>query len=179
MGYNCFFFFFFFSSSGAPLVYAISPVVLVSGETYRMTCSAYYDYPKPLYTWSRADGVPLTPSRFLTISTGQLVVEPASTSDQTLFVCEAKNQYGSSSFMQAITIHGERLLTHRLLLIAGLNLAWILVRDLAYLETLGVLFRFVCVHLCESISFDNFLLCSFLWTLLTCQIEIGHQFSIA
>ena len=98
---------FFFFSTGSPLAYAISPVVLVSEQTYRMTCSAYYDYPTPVYTWSRADGVPLTPSRFSTTSSGQLVVDPVSTLDQTLFVCRAENQYGSSSFTQAITIHGQ------------------------------------------------------------------------
>ncbi len=57
--------------------------------------------------WSRADRVELSPERFSTSSTGDLLITNVTVDDQAVWVCNVTNQYGTSGTSGTVVVLGK------------------------------------------------------------------------
>ncbi len=93
---------------GAPLVSRVTPSQLSAGEpSATLQCLTNFNYPTGSVIWSRADGVELSPERYSTSSTGDLLITNVTVEDQAVWVCNVTNLYGTSGASGPVLVLGK------------------------------------------------------------------------
>ncbi len=95
----------FTAFSGAPLVSGVSPSQLSVGlSSATLTCETTFNFPVGMVAWEREDGVELSSERFSLASNGELLIMNVTLEDQSVYVCNVTNLYGTSSVSSTISV---------------------------------------------------------------------------